>query len=178
MAWHAGSASGADLFVTNLRMSWGEDRAADYLRRLAGQNVAALSGASARGLVDRVIAGEMLLALNIFAHHPLISQSKGAPVATALLDPTASTVGTMIVPKGVRHPHAAMLLADFILSQEGQTILAKAGYFPTRENVPTRADVAPVLEALAHVSEQFVPPEALVRYTASSEDMIAAAIQK
>jgi ABC-type Fe3+ transport system substrate-binding protein len=178
MAWHAGSASGADLFVTNLRMAWGDAKTGEYLRRLGDQKVAALSGASARGLVDRVIAGEMLLALNIFAHHPLISHAKGAPVSAALLDPVASTVGTMVVPKGVRRPHAAMLLVDFILSREGQTILSEAGYFPTHKDVSTRADLAPIIEALGRVSEQFVAPERLVKDTATSEDMIAQAMQK
>ena len=178
MSWHAGSASGADLFVTNLRAAWGDAKTHDYLRRLADQKVASLSGASARGLVDRVIAGEMLLALNIFAHHPLISQAKGAPVNTVLLDPVASTVGTMILPKGLRHPHAAMLLVDFILSREGQTILSEAGYFPTHRDVATRADLAPILEGLGRVSEQFITPDRLVRDTATSEDMIAQTMQK
>jgi ABC-type Fe3+ transport system substrate-binding protein len=178
MAWHAGSASGADLFVTNLRVAWGDARTGDYLRRLGEQKVAALSGASARGLVDRVIAGETLLALNIFAHHPLISQAKGAPVSTALLDPVASTVGTMIIPKGLQHPHAAMLLADFILSREGQTILSEAGYFPTHKDVPTRADLAPIVEALGRISERFIAPERLVKDTMASEDMIAQEMQK
>src|SRR4051794_22161306 len=178
MAWHAGSASGADLFVTNLRMAWGDAKTADYLRPLGEQKVAALNGASARGLVDRVIAGEMLLALNIFAHHPLISQAKGAPVSSAMLDPVASTVGTMIIPKGVPHPHAAMLLVDFVLSKEGQTILSQAGYFPTHRDVPTRPDLAPIIEALGRVSEQFVAPERLVKDTAASEDMIAQTMQK
>jgi iron(III) transport system substrate-binding protein len=178
MAWHAGSASGADLFVTNLRMKWGEEAAHAYLRRLSSQSVISLSGASARGLVDRVIAGELGLALNIFAHHPLISASKGAPVSTVLLDPVASTVGTMIVPKGARHPHAAMLMVDFVLSREGQQILSEAGYFPSRTDVPARADVMPIIDALSRVTEQFVSPEALNQYTASSEDMIQAVMTK
>ena len=172
LAWHAGSASGADLFVTNLRMSWGDERTRDYLRQLSDQKVASLSGSSARSLVDRVIAGEFSLGLNIFAHHPLISQAKGAPTSSILMDPVAATVGTMIVPKGIKHPHAAMLLVDFILSREGQSILAEAGYFPTRKDVPTRADIAPITHALAGMSENFVSPDNLVKYTHASEEMI------
>jgi iron(III) transport system substrate-binding protein len=84
----------------------------------------------------------------------------------------------MIVPKGGRHPHAAMLLIDFILSREGQEILSEAGYFPSRPDVPTRADLAPITDALSRVSEQFVPPEALNKYTASSEDLIQAVMIK
>lgn len=172
IAWHAGSASGADLFVTNLRMSWGDDRTREYLRQLSEQKVASLSGSSARSLVDRVIAGEFLLGLNIFAHHPLISQAKGAPTSSALMGPVAATVGTMIVPRDIKHPHAAMLLVDFILSREGQSILAEAGYFPTRKDVPTRLDIAPITDALTRLSENFVSPESLVKYTHSSEEMI------
>ena len=178
LAWHAGSASGADLFVTNLRMSWGDDRTRDFLRKLGEQKIASLSGSSARSLVDRVISGEVSFGLNIFAHHPLISQGKGAPAGSILMDPVASTVGTMIVPKGIKHPHAAMLLVDFILSREGQTILSEAGYFPTHKDVATRADVAPITDALAKVHENFVSPENLVKYTRSSEEMIAEFISK
>ena len=178
LAWHAGSTTGADLFVTNLRMSWGDDRTRDYLRQLGDQKVASLSGSSARSLVDRVISGEVSFGLNIFAHHPLISQAKGAPSGSILMDPVASTVGTMIVPKGIKHPHAAMLLVDFILSREGQTILAQAGYFPTHKDVATRADMAPITDALANLHENFVSPENLVKYTRSSEEMIAEFISK
>jgi ABC-type Fe3+ transport system substrate-binding protein len=178
LAWHAGSASGADLFVTNLRKNWGDERTRDYLRKLADQKVAGLSGSSARGLVDRVIAGEVGLGLNIFAHHPLISQAKGAPTSSILMNPVASTVGTMIVPKGIRHPHAAMLLVDFILSREGQTILAGAGYFPTHRDVATRADIAPITDALARLTENFISPEDLVKYTATSEEMLSATMGK
>ena len=40
---------------------------------------------TARTLVDRVVAGEYAIALNIFAHHPLISKAKGAPVNSKLV---------------------------------------------------------------------------------------------
>ena len=175
MVWHLGSSSGAALFVTNLRLKWGDEKTRDYLKKLGEQKVTGLTGVSARALVDRVIAGEFPLALNIFAHHPLISAEKGAPASSSLMDPVATTVGTMIIPKGLKHPHAAMLLADFILSEEGQKILSGAGYFPSRPDIPTDDDIAPVTEALKTVSEQFVSPESLNKYTQSSEDMIKAA---
>lgn len=175
MVWHLGSSSGADLFVTNLRLKWGDDKTRDYLKKLAAQNVTGLTGVSARALVDRVIAGEFSMALNIFAHHPLISAKKGAPASSSLMDPVASTVGTIIVPKGLKHPHAAMLLVDFMASEEGQRILAKAGYFPTYTDIPVDDDIAPIIEGVKRVSEQFVSPENLIKYTQSSEDMIKAA---
>lgn len=119
LAWRIGTSSGTPLFITTIRLSRGEEKANEYFDRLAQQKMINFGSGSARTLVDRVIAGEFPIALNIFAHHPLISKAKGAPVNTQLLDPVPSTAGTMIVPKGVRHPYAAMLLADFIVSQEG-----------------------------------------------------------
>jgi ABC-type Fe3+ transport system substrate-binding protein len=172
IVWHTGSTSGADLFVTNLRLAWGEERAEAWLTRLAEQKPATIAGASARALVDRVIAGEYSVALNIFAHHALISRAKGASVLPALMDPVASTVGTMIAPKGLRHPNAAMLLADFVLSAEGQAILAKADYFPTRGDTPPAPALAPILDAVKVAGERFVSPDALVKYTPSSAAII------
>ena len=122
-------------------------RRREYFQKLAAQKVINFGSGSARTLVDRVIAGEFPIALNIFAHHPLISRAKGAPVNSQLMDPVASTAGTMIIPRGVRNPHAALLLADFILSQEGQQILADADYFPVRSDVPPKDVLASVIPA-------------------------------
>src|SRR5438477_10575376 len=115
MAWRIGSATGTPLFLTNLRLAWGEERASAYFGKLKEQKIVNFGAGSARTLVDRVIAGEYAIALNIFAHHPLISRAKGAPVNSKLLDPVASTAATMGVVKSARHPHAALLLIDFVL---------------------------------------------------------------
>jgi iron(III) transport system substrate-binding protein len=173
MYWHAGTSTGAGLFVSNLRIAWGEDKAMAYFKRLGEQKIVSMTSGSGRLLVDRVMAGEMPMALNIFAHHPIISAAKGAPVASALMDPIASTVGTMVIPKGLKHPYAAMLLVDFILSPEGQSILAGSDYFPVREDVAPVPALAPILAAVAKAHENFVDPETLARMTPSSEKIIS-----
>src|SRR5215468_4389774 len=131
MAWPYAN-TGRYLFMINLRLAWGEERAMAYFRKLSAQNVINFASGSARTLVDRVIAGEYPIAINIYAHHPLISARKGAPVNAQLMDPVPSASGSLTVLKGARHPHAAMLLTDFILSREGQEIMARAEYFPAR----------------------------------------------
>lgn len=168
LAWRIGTSSGTPLFITNLRLAWGEDKAMAYLKKLAQQKVVNFGSGSARTLVDRVIAGEFPIALNIFAHHPLISKAKGAPVDSRVLDPVPSTAGTMVLPKTVHHPHAAMLLVDFILSKEGQEILAKAEYFPARPDVPPLEKLTPIVPAKAGVPENFISSENLNKYTESS----------
>ncbi len=169
LSWRIESASGTPLFITNLRLAWGEDRARAYLKKLAEQKIVNFGSGSARTLVDRVMAGEYPIAMNIFAHHPQISKQKGAPVDTKLLEPTATTAGTMVVPKGVRHPYGAMLLADFLLSKDGQALLANAEYFPARPDVPPIDAISHVVPRTLGVKDNFVSPENLNKYTESSE---------
>ncbi|HEX2724253.1 MAG TPA: extracellular solute-binding protein [Beijerinckiaceae bacterium] len=161
IAWRIGSSSGTPLFLTNLRLAWGEEKARAYLRKLAEQKVVNFGSGSARTLVDRVIAGEYAIALNIFAHHPLISKAKGAPVEGLVLEPVPTTTATMLIPKGARHPCSALLLVDYILSKDGQTILAGAEYFPARPDVPPDPSVAKIVPSVAGVAEHFVNPPTL-----------------
>jgi ABC-type Fe3+ transport system substrate-binding protein len=169
MAWRIGSASGTALFLSNLRLAWGEEKARAYFLKLKEQKIINFGSGSARTLVDRVIAGEYPIALNIFAHHPLISKAKGAPVNSQLMAPVATTAATMVIPKGVRRPHAALLLIDFVLSKEGQEILLKAEYFPAHPGVPPSDLLAPVVPAKAGIAENFVGPPVLNKYAESSE---------
>jgi iron(III) transport system substrate-binding protein len=172
MAWPLLSAIGASLFVTNLRLAWGDERAMAYLRLLRTQNIVNFGAGNPRTLVDRVIAGEYAMALQVFAHHPLISAGKGAPVTSQLLPPVASAPATLVIPKGSRHPHAAVLLMDFLLSREGQQILAAAEYLPVRLDVEPLAQIAPIVPSRAGVEENFISPEQLNGYTESSAKIV------
>jgi iron(III) transport system substrate-binding protein len=169
LAWRIGSASGAPLFLTNLRLAWGEEKARAYLMKLREQKIINFGAGSARTLVDRVIAGEYPIALQIFAHHPLISKDKGAPVNTQLLAPVPVTAATMVIPKGLRHPHAAMLMVDYILSAEGQKKLLDAEYFPARPDIPPLARLTSIVPKNTNTPEQFVGPSLLNSYNESSE---------
>lgn len=169
MSWRIGSSTGTALFLSNLRLAWGEEKARAYFMKLKNQKIVNFGSGSARTLVDRVIAGEYPIALNIFAHHPLISKAKGAPVNSQLLAPVPTTAGTIAVPKGVRRPHSAMLLVDYVLSKEGQQVLLKADYFPANPGVPPSEKLAPVVPAKAGVAENFVGPEFLNKYAETSE---------
>lgn len=168
LAWRVATVSGTPLFITSIRMARGEEKANQYFKQLAQQKVINFASGSARTLVDRVIAGEFPIALNIFAHHPKISKAKGAAVESQLMDPVPSTAATMIVPKGVKRPHAAMLLVDFILSKEGQQILAGAEYFPVRPDVPPKDTLASVIPQKAGVPELFVSSDKMTKFTEAS----------
>jgi iron(III) transport system substrate-binding protein len=172
MVWPLLTHVGAPLFVTNLRLTWGEDKARAYLEKLRTQNIVNFGAGNPRTLVDRVIAGEYPIALQIFAHHPLISAGKGAPAAAQLLPPVASAPGTVVIPKGSRHPHAALLLMDFLLSKEGQQILAAAEYLPVRPDVDPIPRISPIVPSRAGVQENFITPDNLNSYTERSAKIV------
>jgi iron(III) transport system substrate-binding protein len=171
MAWPYAN-TGRYLFMINLRLAWGEEKAMAYFRKLSAQKIINFASGSARTLVDRVIAGEYPIAINIYAHHPLISAGKGAPVNAQLMDPVPSASGSLTVLKGAKHPHAAMLLSDFILSREGQEIMAKAEYFPAHPDVEVAPQLASIVPKRAGYKESFVSPQKLKEQLESTDKII------
>jgi ABC-type Fe3+ transport system substrate-binding protein len=135
MAFKPNDLSGAAGFVGNVLTSMGETRGMDYLRRLSRQNIK-LVNASARAVLDQVIAGEYALALQIFNHHAAISAEKGAPVDWLRLNPATVTPGLVALTKNAPHPNAGLLFVEFMTSKEGQQIFQKANYLPARPDVP------------------------------------------
>lgn len=160
IAWRIGSETGAELFITNIRQLMGEKKAKAYFEKLTKQGIINFRG-SARTLVNRVVQGEYPLAIQIFAHHPVISAQKGAPVAVQMMEPVPAVVGSIMVPKGTKHPHAAMLFIDYYLSNEGQNVLKKARYFPVTAAVQPRKELSPIVPSLAGLQENFVSPEVI-----------------
>ena len=171
IAWRDGSDSGSPLFVTNILMLMGEQKGEAYLKQLATQNVVNFTG-SARTLVNRVIEGEYTLALNIFLHHPVISAQKGAPVAALPLEPVPSLNGTVLFIKGSKNPHAAMLLIDFMLSEEGQKTFEAADYLPAHPNVSTNPILQSIIPKKAGLKENFITPEKLFDLNDKSEALL------
>jgi iron(III) transport system substrate-binding protein len=169
LAWRVGTGTGVELFFTSLRQAWGEDKAMAYFRKLATQKIVNFASGSARTLVDRVIAGDYPIAINIYAHHALISEEKGAPVKPKLLDPVPSSTGTMVIPHGVPHPYAALLFTDFLLSKQGQSMMGGTEYFPVRPDVEAAAQLRAVVPSVAGVPENFIKPDDMQNMEASSE---------
>ena len=171
IAWRAGTNSSGQLItITTLLLAWGDDKTNAFLSQFAKQNPVPLH-MSNRGVVDRVIEGEYWLAVGASAHHPIISARKGAPVGPMLLDPVPTLNATISILNGVPHPHAAMLMVDFILSKEGQTLFQKAGYLPAHPGVPAAKDLQQIVPSVAGKQEFFVSPEALLKTTKKSKNL-------
>ena len=80
---------------------------------------------------ELMAAGEMPLSVSIFRNHVLAGQAKGAPTEWVPLDLNATNAGGVALPSNSNNPHAALLLADFLLSPEGQKIFEEKFRFAT-----------------------------------------------
>ena len=114
--------------------AWGKEKAVAYFRKLA-----ALDPVPKRGNTERVqlaVAGEYPL---IIAYNQTIERmtSRGAPIDWVALEPAVVQVNPVMLAAKAPHPNAAKLFIDFILSKEGQQLLA------TFQRIPVRKDVEP-----------------------------------
>ena len=157
MAWNGfPTSSGIGGFVGTVLAEMGEEKGRAYLRELAKQNIAPLPG-SAREVLDHAIAGEYSVALQIFNHHAVISAKKGAPVDWIKMEPATGTLSVLSIHKNAPHPNAAKLLADFIISKEGQEVFRDADYIPAHPGV---AALVPTLKPKeGNFRVQFFTPE-------------------
>src|SRR5262244_929733 len=143
MMWSTSRGSGAPIFIGNVLISMGQEAGKAYLQKLKGQNIAK-STASNRQILDLTIAGEFPIALHIFNHHAYISKTAGAPVDWFAIEPVTATIQTIALAKNTPHPHASMLLLDFVLSEKGQKVFQQVNYLPAHPKVPAKqADLKP-----------------------------------
>ena len=171
MAWNASSdASGALITISSLLATWGAEKTEAYIAKLARQDVTALT-VSNRQVVDQVILNEYWIGIGISAHHPIISAGRGAPSATVLFDPVPSLIDCIQVVKGAKHPHAAMLFVDFILSTQAQRMMQAAEYFPSRPDVGPAPSLSMIVPKNAGVPALTLNFEQLEELTPKSVEL-------
>jgi iron(III) transport system substrate-binding protein len=136
--WHPASIAGGYAFIGVVLKSMGEENGTRYLRALAKQNIIPLPVA-ARAVLDRVIAGEYPMGLEMNSSHAVISAALGAPVRFVPLDPVTMTMQIAGISRGAPHPNAARLLLDFIISRAGQEVFRDADYIPMRPDVAAKS---------------------------------------
>jgi iron(III) transport system substrate-binding protein len=137
LVWNPNAMTGAWGFIATVLRTMGEDAGLAYLRKLARQDIIPLPIAT-RAVLDRVIAGEYAIGLEMVNAHVAISRSLGAPVAWVPLDAATTTLQVGGVTAGAPHPNAGRLFLDFITSRAGQEIFREANYIPMHPDVPAK----------------------------------------
>lgn len=124
-------------FVLLLVQQMGWQGAEEYLKKLAWQDLRLHRGRTAR--LQLILGGEVVGALDINADNIVALQKEGAPMEYAIMNPSLLSLTSVAMPSKPLHPHAAVLLYDFLLSKEGQEELAREDNVPVREDVEIRA---------------------------------------
>jgi iron(III) transport system substrate-binding protein len=99
----------------------------EMVRKLKGQEIK-LYSIDAPALVHTITSGEIVASPAIFQTHTLLAASKGAPVEWVPMDLVPTNVGSAAIAANPPHPHAALLMADFLLGPAGQGVLEKYYY--------------------------------------------------
>ncbi|HYY24942.1 MAG TPA: extracellular solute-binding protein [Candidatus Udaeobacter sp.] len=124
----AGSDTGVTVVGAMLKFK-GEE----YVKKMKAQNPVVHS-VSGRALLDMVIAGEIGLSPTTFRNHVEVSLKAGAPIEWIPMDVVPTNSGSTAVSTQPPHPHAALLMADFILGEGGQKVLEQYEYgSPTKD---------------------------------------------
>lgn len=98
----------------------------EYIEKLKGQNIK-LSNISGTATRDLIIAGEFVASPTVFRNHALVKINQGAPLGWVPMPQVPTNAGGAAVFTNAPHPHAALLLVNFILN-EGQEILESFYY--------------------------------------------------
>ena len=115
---------------------YGEERGSRLLRNIAATLKPALIDGRLN-LARQVGAGEYWVALSNFVPLTVNVKLAGGPTDFWALDPVALAFGSIGINTLAPHPKTALLAANFMLSQEGQTFLTKKGRLPSRPDVAT-----------------------------------------
>jgi iron(III) transport system substrate-binding protein len=99
----------------------------EFIRKLRAQDYS-LHSLSARALADQVASGEVELSPTISREHAAEVKRNGGPIGWAPMEIVPTNAGGVAVVKTAPHPHAALLLADFILSPRGQKIFGELDF--------------------------------------------------
>jgi iron(III) transport system substrate-binding protein len=107
----------------------------EFVKKLQEQGIK-LYTIDAPALVNVIASGEIVASPAIFQSHTWLAASKGAPVEWVPMDLVPNNVGSAAIALKPPHPHGAVLMADFLLSPDGQKVLEKFHYGSATKEQP------------------------------------------
>ena len=119
-----------------LQKHWGRDKALQYMRALAKQDLRMMRGRTQQ--TQLLAAGERPIAIVLSGHTVLDLKAAGAPVDQVILDPYFAQANKLMLARHAPHPHAAALFYDWSLSEEGQSMITTFGRVVARKGVKQR----------------------------------------
>ena len=113
----------------------GTEKGLAYMKKLGAQEFHLYAGLSV--VTNLLAAGEFPLVLNTYLHNVEDIKRRGAPVDWIVQNPVFTKFQPLGIGAKAQHPNAAKLFADFMLSEDGQKVIASFGRVPTRRGITT-----------------------------------------
>lgn len=107
-------------WMAALMIHWGEKKGIDFFRSLGSQVGSLRTGHQI--IAEQIAAGSLVLSPTIHSNNSEWLKQRGLPIDWCPLEPVVIELVGVALPADPPHPHAALLLIDFILSPEGQKI--------------------------------------------------------
>ena len=158
MIWGDALDSGGPIVILHIKKTLGEKKSSEFFDKLATQQVAG-SSASGRAITDMVVAGEHAMNIAAAGPHVMDSKAAGAAVDFVAFDPVLARSDQIQLLASAPHPHAAMLLIDFILSVEGQISQVSTNEMGAHPQVLPNPALRPIIPRLTGKSEIIYMPE-------------------
>ena len=142
-------------WMAGMMTYYGEAKVIELLRKLATQDIQFRVGHTL--IQTLAAAGERPIVAVAFANGVDRLKKDGAPIDWVAAEPIIGLTFGLGLVKDAPHPNAARLFIDFLLSREGQEILAAVGYYAPRTDVvsplmkqaPPKMKVVPLPMTLA-----------------------------
>lgn len=127
---------------------WGEKKTESFLRGLIKNKAIVRRGHTLQAQL--LCAGEFQIATELYMYRVAEMKAKGCPIDIIYADPISGAGTPAALARTAAHPHAAALFMDFILSEEGQKVIADSGRIPSRKGVKAK------YEEISHLEEKGV----------------------
>ncbi len=113
---------------------YGREKAIEFANKLAKQRLNFRRSPTL--LAQLAVAGEFPVVIDVFPEEVLQLKRAGAPAEFVLSEPfvPVKTPTTVSISSGAPHPHAAALFVDFLLSKQGQEVMAAQGRWVSRKD--------------------------------------------
>jgi iron(III) transport system substrate-binding protein len=111
--------------VVALLAAWGKDKTVIYFTRLSKQQPLIRVGRDTT--TQMMMAGEAPVAATTYAYNSEALRATNAPIDWVAEDLIPALMYPLTLARNAPHPYSAALFYDFLLSEEGQKLIAKEG---------------------------------------------------
>ncbi len=146
----------------------GEEKGLEFIKKLSYQNISFRAGRTLN--CQMLAAGEGHIGIALYNNQLEQMKGQGAPVDWLAIEPVIQGTIRIGLAANASHPNAGKLFTDFVLSKEGQEIIASFYRIPSRTDVD--AVVPKLKKGLKLLSTGFMHADDFSKYMKLYQDIL------